>query len=158
VAWERAAATTERRHGYFGRPWTWLSSSCHAWPVTAGQDRYLGPWTARTASPVLVVGNYYDPATPYRGAVTAARLLANSRLLSYAGWGHTSFLLGNYCIDSKVTSYLTTLRLPAKGTVCRPTGSPFESIPAAEQARRDAANVLRLPLLPEPARRAAAHG
>jgi pimeloyl-ACP methyl ester carboxylesterase len=157
-AWPAAAATTERSHGYFGRPWTWASSICHAWPATAGQDRYLGPWTARTASPVLVVGNYYDPQTPYQGAVTAARLLPNSRLLTYAGWGHTAFFRGSYCIDSTVTRYLTTLRLPPTGTVCPPLGSPFETISAVERTRADAAAQRGVPLLPEPPRRAAAHG
>jgi pimeloyl-ACP methyl ester carboxylesterase len=157
-AWPAAAATTERSHGYFGRPWTWASSICHAWPATAGQDRYSGPWTARTASPVLVIGNYYDPQTRYQGAVTAARLLPNSRLLTYAGWGHTAFFRGSYCIDSKVTRYLTTLRLPADGTVCPPLGSPFETVSAAERARADAAAGRGVPLLPEAPRRAAAHG
>jgi pimeloyl-ACP methyl ester carboxylesterase len=157
-AWPAAAATTERSHGYFGRPWTWASSICHAWPATAGQDRYLGPWTARTASPVLVVGNYYDPQTPYQGAVTAARLLPNSRLLTYAGWGHTAFFRGSYCIDSTVTRYLTTLRLPPTGTVCPPLGSPFETISAVERTRADAAAQRGVPLLPEAPRRAAAHG
>jgi pimeloyl-ACP methyl ester carboxylesterase len=156
--WTRAAVTTERRHGYFGRPWTWISSSCHAWPATAGQGRYLGPWTARTASPVLVVGNYYDPATRYQGAVTASRLLPNSRLLSYAGWGHVAFFRGSYCIDSRITRYLTTLRVPPRGTVCPTTGSPFETATAAEQSRSNAAKLLRLPLLSESAKRAAAHG
>jgi pimeloyl-ACP methyl ester carboxylesterase len=158
ATWIRAAITTERRHGYFGRPWTWLSSACHSWPVTAGQDRYLGPWNARTASPVLVVGNRYDPATRYQGAVTAARLLPNSRLLTYAGWGHTAFFRGSYCIDSRITRYLTALRLPPRGTVCPVTGSPFETMTAAEQSRSAAAALLGTPLLPEAARRAAAHG
>jgi TAP-like protein len=31
----------------------------------------------------------FDPATPYRGAVTVDRLLPRSRLLTLAGWGHT---------------------------------------------------------------------
>jgi pimeloyl-ACP methyl ester carboxylesterase len=157
-AWTRAAATTERDHGYFGRPWTWASSMCHAWPATAGRDRYLGPWTARTASPVLVVGNYYDPQTPYQGAVTAARLLPNSRLLTYAGWGHTAFFRGSECIDTAVTQYLTSLRLPPAGTVCPATGSPFESVSVLERLLADAAALRGVPLLPEAPRRAAAHG
>lgn len=136
AAWRQAADTAEQKHGYFGRPWTWASSICLPWPSSAGQDRYLGPWTARTASPVLVVGNYFDPATRYQGAVAAARLLPNSGLLSYAGWGHTAFLTqGNYCVDRHVTSYLLSTRLPKAGTVCRPTGSPFGPDEAAARAR-----------------------
>jgi pimeloyl-ACP methyl ester carboxylesterase len=126
AAWQRAADRAERRDGYFGRIWNWAWSSCRSWPRTAGQDRHLGPWTARTSAPVLVVGNYFDPATRYQGAVAASRLLPNSRLLSYAGWGHAAyFIAGNQCVDSYVTRYLLTGRVPAAGTVCRPPASPF---------------------------------
>jgi pimeloyl-ACP methyl ester carboxylesterase len=126
TAWTTTAARTERQHGYFGRPWTWTWSECLAWPKAAGQDRYLGPWTARTAQPVLVIGNYFDPATRYGGAIAASQLLPRSRLLTYAGWGHTAFLTqGNFCVNSAVTRYLVEVRTPAAGKVCRPEGSPF---------------------------------
>jgi pimeloyl-ACP methyl ester carboxylesterase len=131
-AWQSAADRNATRYGYFGRIWNWAWSACRAWPRTAGQDRHLGPWTTRTSSPVLVVGNYFDPATRYQGAVTAARLLPNSRLLSYAGWGHGAyFIAGNFCVDSAVTRYLLTGRVPPAGTVCRPEGSPFGPTSAA---------------------------
>jgi hypothetical protein len=155
-AWRRAADDSERRFGHFGRTWTWISSVCHAWPASAGQDRYLGPWTARTASPVLVVGNHFDPATPYHGAVLASRLLPNSRLLTYAGWGHTAFLSGNFCIDNHVTRYLVTSRVPAAGTVCRPTSDPFEPPGPEAQARSAVAAAVAakgVPLVSEAVRR-----
>ncbi len=155
TAWQRAADTSERRSGYFGRLWTWNWSACLPWPGGAGQDRYLGPWTARTASPVLVVGNYFDPATRYQGAVTASRLLPNSRLLSYAGWGHAAFLVaGNFCVDSTVTRYFLSTRVPAAGAVCQPEGSPFGPLAASAQARAKAAATVGGALLQEAARRA----
>jgi pimeloyl-ACP methyl ester carboxylesterase len=153
--WQQAADRAERRYGYFGRIWNWAWSACRSWPRSAGQDRYLGPWTARTASPVLIVGNYFDPATRYQGAVTASRLLPNSRLLSYAGWGHAAyFIAGNYCVDSKVTQYLLTGRLPAAGTVCRPEGSPFGPMSAAALRKAQAGAVLHAVAVPEAVRRA----
>jgi pimeloyl-ACP methyl ester carboxylesterase len=128
AAWQRSADTAERRHGYFGRIWTWKVSACLSWPDSAGRDSYPGPWNARTSAPVLVVGNYFDPVTRYQGAVTAARLLPNSRLLPYAGWGHTAFrTAGNRCIDDHIVTYLVNARVPPTGTVCQPDGSPFES-------------------------------
>jgi pimeloyl-ACP methyl ester carboxylesterase len=158
-AWRRAAAESERQFGYFGRLWTWASSICLPWPKTAGQDRYLGPWTARTSSPVLVVGNRFDPATRYQGAVTASRLLPNSRLLTYAGWGHTAFFTGNFCVDSHVTRYLVTTRVPPAGTVCQPQGSPFGPLEASALARAEAAaTVVGMPLLPEAVRHALTGG
>jgi len=150
--WTQAADQAERRYGYFGRIWTWAWGVCRAWPNTAGQDRHLGPWTARTSSPVLVVGNYFDPATRYQGAVTASRLLPNSRLLSYAGWGHGAyFIAGNACIDDHVTRYLVTGRVPPAGTVCQPAGSPFGSATRA-------ASALNTAVLPAAVRRALRSG
>src|SRR5262249_34597212 len=49
--------------GYFGRAWTWISSICAVWPGRS-DDRYTGPWTAATANPVLVVGNFLRPGYP----------------------------------------------------------------------------------------------
>jgi hypothetical protein len=129
AAWPRAAAAAEARYGYFGRIWTWASSACQPWPGRAA-DRYTGPWTARTSNPVLVVGNFFDPATRYQGAQTVSRLLPNSRLLSYAGWGHTAFLGGgSTCIDQAVSHYLLTIEVPPAGTVCEPEFDPF-AVPA----------------------------
>ncbi|HET6534297.1 MAG TPA: alpha/beta hydrolase [Actinoplanes sp.] len=149
-AWRSAADRSESRYGYFGRIWNWAWSVCRSWPRTAGQDRHLGPWTARTSSPVLVVGNYFDPATRYQGAVAAAQLLPNSRLLSYAGWGHgASFFAGNFCVDQAVTRYLVTGRVPPAGTVCQPEGSPFGPTSAAalraEQQARAGLNAETVP-------------
>jgi hypothetical protein len=47
-------------------------------------------FTTPTANPVLIVGGRFDPATRYQGAVTLARLLPRSRLLTLDGWGHVS--------------------------------------------------------------------
>jgi pimeloyl-ACP methyl ester carboxylesterase len=134
--WRAAAHEAARRYRYFGRAWGWVGSVCAPWTSAAGQDRYLGPWTARTSSPVLLVGNYFDPATRYQGAVTVSRLLPGASLLSYAGWGHTAYLgRGNFCVDDKVTQYLVTTLTPAPGTVCPPEGSPFGPTEASAAAR-----------------------
>jgi pimeloyl-ACP methyl ester carboxylesterase len=128
--WQDAADRAERQYGYFGRIYNWVWSQCRSWPAGAGQGSYHGPWTTRTAAPVLIVGNYFDPATPYAGAVGASRLLPNSRLLSYSGWGHVAFhLQRNACVDTNVSHYLLTARPPAPGTVCRPD-PPFPPSPA----------------------------
>jgi pimeloyl-ACP methyl ester carboxylesterase len=155
AAWQRAAVSTDRNNGYFGRAWLWQSSICLPWPATAGQGRYLGPWNTRTTYPVLIVGNRFDPATRYEGAVTASRLLPNSRLLTYGGWGHTATFLGNYCVDQYVARYFVSLRVPAKGTVCAPTSGPFETVPAIAQQQAQAQKVMGLSLLPRETMRAA---
>jgi pimeloyl-ACP methyl ester carboxylesterase len=127
-AWVKAGAAADAAYPYFGRFWTWASSPCHAWPGHS-DDRYLGPWDSQTANPVLVVGNYYDPSTRYQGAQAVAGLLPGSRLLSYAGWGHTAYLgARSSCVDTAVSAYLVAGTLPAQGTVCQPEINPFETI------------------------------
>ena len=92
-------------------------------------DRYTGPWTARTANPVLVVGNYFDGITDYAGAQASARLLRNSRLLSYAGWGHGGYGRST-CVTGHVNRYLIDGALPGAGKVCPANPSPFLPDPA----------------------------
>jgi pimeloyl-ACP methyl ester carboxylesterase len=120
AAWSSAAASSI---GTFGPLWTWVSSICAEW-YTGDSDRYTGPFTARTANPVLVVGNQFDPATRYEGAVRVASLLPNSRLLTVHGWGHTSLFLSG-CADGAVNAYLLTGALPPVGTVCEQDVVPF---------------------------------
>jgi pimeloyl-ACP methyl ester carboxylesterase len=155
ATWQSAADSAEARFGRFGRFWNWIASACRSWPSSAGQDRYPGPWTAPTAAPVLVVGNHFDPATPYQGAVAASQLLPGSRLLSYAGWGHTAyFSAGNFCVDSHVTRYLVTGDVPAAGTVCEPEGSPFGPTEAATPEDTRARTAVNAAAVPEAVRRA----
>jgi len=88
----------------------------------------------------------FDPATPYHGAVTVDRLLPRSRLLTLAGWGHTS-LFASACIDGYVNTYLLTARVPPPGTVCQPDVVPFAQPPAALalQAAGASSKAARLP-------------
>lgn len=121
----KLAAEADRKAPYFGRLWLWQVASCSSksWKVT-DEDAYRGPFTKRTGSPVLIVGNYWDPATNYAGAVSTANRMPNSRLLSSATWGHTAYGTSD-CTTNAVDSYLLTKRLPAKGTVCKGEYVPF---------------------------------
>jgi pimeloyl-ACP methyl ester carboxylesterase len=124
AAWSAAGVAADAAFGYFGRMWTWVSSQCAEW---RGQDadRFVGPFTTRTAAPVLVVGNVFDPATRYEGAVTVDQLLPRSRLVTVHGWGHTSLGLSS-CADTAVGRYLLFGSMPAVGTVCEQDFGPFD--------------------------------
>jgi len=122
-AWADAADASEREFPYFGLPWTWFSSICEPW-LGQDTDRYTGPFTKATHNPVLVIGNKYDPATRYQGAVTLSRLLPKSRLLTLEGWGHTSLFLSS-CIDQNVNRYLLVPWLPSSDASCKPDVVPF---------------------------------
>ncbi|WP_165372328.1 alpha/beta hydrolase [Nocardioides iriomotensis] len=116
----------------FGPLWWWLDTGCARWEVNA--DRYTGPWTATTAAPVLVVGNFFDGVTSYRGATATAALLPNSRLLSYAGWGHTAYKR-SACVTDYVHAYLLTVSLPPEGQVCPANPNPFQAGSGRESRR-----------------------
>ena len=119
------------RGSQFGPYWWWPNAGCANWPTAP--DRYTGPWTARTSAPVLVVGNFYDPATDYAGARASDRLLRNSRLLSYAGWGHTAYGR-SACSTDHIDRYLLTGALPPRGTVCPANPNPFNGATARRSA------------------------
>ena len=131
-SWLRLMDQADRRAPYFGRAWGWGSVQCarDTWTVR-DEDAYAGPWDRRTAAPVLVVGNYWDPATAYTDAVSASRRLGNARLLSSDNWGHTAYGTGD-CATAAIDAYLLAGTLPARGTVCEGAYQPFT--PAA--ARR----------------------
>jgi pimeloyl-ACP methyl ester carboxylesterase len=117
-AWGRVAAERDRVAPYFGSFWTWLTAPCGAWqgPVA---DRYAGPWKARTARPVLVVNNRFDPTTPYEAAVRLNETLPRSRLLVSDGWGHLASGTSS-CVDKAISAYLIRGRLPVAGSICKP--------------------------------------
>jgi pimeloyl-ACP methyl ester carboxylesterase len=118
TAWPKAADRADAAAKYFGRLWAWSSAPCAAktWTVQ-DEDAYRGPFTKRTAGPVLVVGNRWDPATNYRSAERVARLLPNSRLLLSDSWGHTAYG-SSACATRAVSDTLRSVRLPARGTHC----------------------------------------
>jgi len=142
AAWS-AAATDAEAYGYFGPLWTWVSSICAQWPGSM-ESRFAGPFTADTANPVLVVGNLYDPATRYEGAVTADALLQNSRLLTVDGWGHASLFLSQ-CADTAVADYLVNGTLPAAGTICTQDVVPFADPPMMAASGTAAARARIMP-------------
>jgi pimeloyl-ACP methyl ester carboxylesterase len=114
----------------FGPYWWWFNAGCTDWPVAA--DRFDGPWGARTNAPVLVVGNFFDGVTDHAGAVASSRLIRPSRLLSYAGWGHTAYGR-SACATAYIDAYLLDGSLPPTGTVCPANPNPFFAVIARLQ-------------------------
>ncbi|HEX4127943.1 MAG TPA: alpha/beta fold hydrolase [Acidimicrobiales bacterium] len=93
--------------------------ACPGWGSSHEPIAHLSPHGAPTP---LVIGNVYDPNTPY---VVAPQLAAatGGRLVTYVGYGHTWLLNGstNTCMQNVVTSYIVDGVVPAKGTRCSAT-------------------------------------
>ena len=66
----------------------------------------------------MVIGTTRDPATPYEWAVRERDQLANARLLTFDGDGHTAYTRSNKCIDNAVNDYYTSGKVPADNTKC----------------------------------------
>ncbi len=126
ASWPAAAAAADRSAKYFGAEFAWATVQCarNTW-TTQDEDVYRGPFDHRTAAPVLVVGDLWDPATSYDSAVKVARMLPNSRLVTSDSWGHGA-LLTSACVDNAVFDYLIDPLAPApKTTLCRGDVQPF---------------------------------
>lgn len=146
-AWSDAGNAAAAENGYFGQLWTWVSSPCALWPFE-DRDRYVGPFTAETANPVLVIGNFYDPATRYEGAEAVRSLLPNSALLSVDVPGHTSlglsfcagFVTGQYFLDPNFAA-------EADGGLCPAEFNAFDVVappPGGEVVGLDTSDLARM--------------
>ena len=72
----------------------------------------------KTNAPIIIIGTTGDPATPYEWAQGLAKVLPNSRLLTYVGDGHTGQGRGNGCIDDAIDAFYLDGELPTQGLRC----------------------------------------
>ncbi|GFE70301.1 hydrolase [Chroococcus sp. FPU101] len=122
--YRQLAVIAFKRAGAVGPNASWGDQACATWP-TRSADRYIGPWDHPTANPILVIGNTYDPSTPYEGSVAMSRALARARLLTVDGYGHTVFLNPSQCASEYITNYFIKGELPPEGTICKQNYQPF---------------------------------
>lgn len=92
---------------------TWYNAPCLTWgappaatkPVIKGGD----------APSVLMVGETYDAATPFSGALQARATFPRSRLIEgVGGTTHSGSLSGVDCVDLRIADYLLTGKLDAR--------------------------------------------
>ncbi|MGI8867423.1 MAG: alpha/beta hydrolase [Mycobacteriales bacterium] len=107
----------------FGSVWAWVAEPCAQWQARDA-DRYTGPFNKPTV-PLLVIGILGDPNAPYFASVEMSHELANTRLLTETGGGHTALENKSDCTDGYIDSYLATGALPPVGTVCGQNQQPF---------------------------------
>jgi pimeloyl-ACP methyl ester carboxylesterase len=95
-------------------------SLAERYPLGGTSDVAIAHLSPNRAPTPLVIGNTYDPNTPYASARRLASTVGG-RLVTYVGYGHTWLLNGsaNTCMQGVIESYLVDGVLPATGTRCR---------------------------------------
>ncbi|GAA2825188.1 alpha/beta hydrolase [Kitasatospora paracochleata] len=122
-AWEREAPT-------FGRYQAFDAPPCATWPAKTWEvERYTGPWNRRTAHPLMVIGNTFDPATQYRFAQSMQRELGSAVLVTVDMIEHCA-VGRSAALNALVTSYLVDQAVPAAGQLLTPDADPFP-VPAS---------------------------
>jgi pimeloyl-ACP methyl ester carboxylesterase len=122
-AWVRNARRESRVFGAAGDFWAWGSVPCATWKAK-DDDRYVGPWNRQTANPILLVNNFFDPATSFESAVNLSDQLNNAHLLPVAGYGHVAFG-ASACASQAIDRYLIDLAMPADDLLCQQDAVPF---------------------------------
>lgn len=122
-AWVDAAAATGRSP-WFGPLWSWASSPCAKQGIGDGSDSFRGGWYTTTSTPLLIVGNNYDPATSVRGARRANKVFTGSSMLFYDGYGHGN-LGESSCVTEAYREYFISRKLVRNGSTCTPDRQLF---------------------------------
>jgi pimeloyl-ACP methyl ester carboxylesterase len=130
-AWITNAEEQADLYGAAGEFWAWGSLPCATWPVV-DEDRYAGPWDIPTDIPILLINNFFDPATSFESAVELFDELGNVQFLPVAGYGHVAFGKST-CVNTAVETYLLALETPPDDTVCSQNDIPFADVPVAEE-------------------------
>lgn len=117
----------------FGRAWLFSSSGCAGDSFTGqDEDAYVGPYNRPTTKAVLIVGNYWDPATAYTGAVETRGILGRSRLVSSDSWGHTAYGISQ-CVTKRVDTYLISGSAPLRDATCPAETEAFPAFDEEEE-------------------------
>ncbi|MFI5532496.1 alpha/beta hydrolase [Kitasatospora sp. NPDC051853] len=120
-AWEHESPT-------FGRYQAFDAPPCATWPAPAlTSERYSGPWNKKTANPVMVIGNLYDPATQYKFAQRMQRELGNAVLVTVDSIEHCA-IGRSAALNTLVTDYLVDRTPPAPGQTLKPDLDPFPAV------------------------------
>lgn len=89
--------------------------ACQLWPAAPAQ---MPDFTDTHSSPILIVQNTGDSATPFHDAEVMTQKLVDSTLLVRESPGHGAYAAGSKCVDDAVVAFLTDGTTPAEGTRC----------------------------------------
>ncbi|MFE3452519.1 alpha/beta fold hydrolase [Nonomuraea sp. NPDC059194] len=112
--YERNRALGERLSPHFAGNRLWHPLGCVGWPAPTTNPPTAMPTTK--LPPFLGAGTWTD----YDGTADLAMRVPGSGTVRFDGPGHGLYLTGDSCTIAHANRYLTQLKLPPTGTVCRP--------------------------------------
>jgi pimeloyl-ACP methyl ester carboxylesterase len=102
---------------FLGRYWQNGAAGCDQWPYPVAKKPES--YAAAGSPPIVVVGTTGDPATPYwQSQNLANKILANGRLITFNGEGHTAYGRSNTCVLTAVDDYLIRGVVPETDPSC----------------------------------------
>ena len=101
---------------------------------------YLGPFAAKTAHPLLIVGNTVDNVTPLRNAQKLSESFPESVMLHQDSWGHCTYSSPSLCTGRVLRKYFQTGELPEPGTICPVSRRAFDGFTEEDEPRLGAAD------------------
>ncbi|KAJ3322089.1 hypothetical protein HDV06_003540 [Boothiomyces sp. JEL0866] len=107
---------------------------CRTWKRNPDSERYDGPWNTKFKNQILLIGNTFDPATPYSSAVQVQGLVNQGHnepqavLLTLNGYGHVSLSQSSKCINNHVKRFIADGKLPPKDSQCYPDNPIFSGM------------------------------
>ncbi|KAI8900116.1 Alpha/Beta hydrolase protein [Globomyces pollinis-pini] len=114
------------------RQWGWQLLVCRTWPRSPKTEHYKGPWNKKFNFPIMIVGNTYDPVTPFKSARNLYEMMneghakdSNAVLVHHNGHGHCSTTQESTCTRQYQIDYVLHGILPPPNAVCEPDSSLF---------------------------------
>ncbi|WP_162598690.1 alpha/beta fold hydrolase [Nocardioides gilvus] len=115
---------------------TWYNAPCLTWPARSGKQFKVNG--SKVKSPILMIGETYDAATVFSGALATRKRFRTSYLIEgVGGTTHSGSLSGIACVDDTVASFLDTGVLPERkrgrnrsDQLCEPVPAPDAPAPA----------------------------
>jgi pimeloyl-ACP methyl ester carboxylesterase len=111
--WKRDNRRIYRHHRFATWYNAWFNAPCAFWPAKAGHRVHVNG--SKVRSPILMIDETFDPATPYEGSLEVrSRFPTASLIEGVNGTTHAGSLSGVACVDNAVARYLAHGTVPPR--------------------------------------------